>query len=70
MNKNTKKLVRKFARRMDRYVGMEMTHCGHEGPMVEAMHARDHLLDWLGEEIEATNRLAVAESNNLNRGPG
>ena len=68
--KHRKNLMKRIRRRLDRYVTMEVSHCGHEGPMVEAMHERDHFLDWLELEIETREKSAIAEDITLNRGPG
>lgn len=62
--------MRRIERRLDRYVGMEQTHCGHEGPEMEAKYERRRLLDWLADEIEEYAREACQLDNQLNRGPG
>lgn len=69
MSKTSHSLIRKFKRRLDKYVAMEQTHCGHEGPEMEAERAREKLIDWLGAEIEKCERAAVVESVR-NGGPG
>ena len=61
MSKHTKNLMRRVERRLDRYIDLETTHCGHEGPMAEAHYERERFLAWLAAEIEAIDgRAAVA----------
>ncbi len=62
--------MKRVRRRLDRYVDMETTHCGHEGPVALAMQERDNFLDWLEREIEARTKSAIAEDVKMNRGPG
>jgi len=62
MSKNTKNLMRRVERRLDRYIDLETTHCGHEGPMAEAHYEREKFLAWLAAEIEAIESLAGLET--------
>lgn len=62
MSENVKKLRTKFRRKLSRYVGMEMSHCGHEGPAEKAAQERERLIDWLFEEVERCEKEAVGES--------
>lgn len=52
MSRTIEKVMRGFTRRLDRYVDLEMTACGHDEPMVKAGRARDRLLDFVREEME------------------
>lgn len=60
----------KFKSKLYRYEDKLLTACGHDSLVLEAQHERDRLLEWLGDKIERTNADAIAESNNLHRGPG
>lgn len=51
MTKEHKKLMRKVARRLDKYVEMMQTHCGHEPGATLAMQEGEKFLEWLGDEI-------------------
>lgn len=56
MSNETKRFMRKFRRKLDHYVGMEITHCGHEEPMGKAFDYGWKLKKWVESEFE---RLAI-----------
>lgn len=70
MSKTSHNLIRRVERRLDRYVGMEQSHCGHEGPALEAKYERQRFLDWLQVELEKYANTVACERDALNRGPG
>ena len=45
-------------RRLNTYVGKEVTHCGHDELVKRADHARNRLMLWLEREIEELSRQA------------
>jgi hypothetical protein len=52
---NTKETMRKIRRRLDKYVHMECTHCGHEGPELLAAQERVKFLEFVEECLEKAN---------------
>lgn len=52
MTKYTLDLMCRIERRLNTYVGKEVTHCGHEGPRREAHEYGTKLLKFIEEEIE------------------
>ena len=62
MTKAHKALRAKFRRRLNRYVDMEVSHCGHEGPAILAAQEGDRLVDWVMGEVERCEVEAVRGS--------
>lgn len=56
MSKNIKSFRSKFRRRLQKYVGMEMTHCGHEAPALLAAQEGERLVAWVTAEAEKFER--------------
>ncbi len=52
MSKTTRNLMAKIKRRLDAYVDLECSHCGHEPNVTLAFQEREKLLKFLEQEIE------------------
>lgn len=51
MTKAMKAFRRTFRRKLVSYVDKELTHCGHEVPLLEAEQERERLIDWASDEL-------------------
>lgn len=52
MSETTLNLMVRIERKMNRYVGMAMTHCGHDELVEQADRARTRLMKFIEEEVE------------------
>lgn len=59
MTKNIKSFRSKFRRKLSKYVSMEMTHCGHEGPELLAAQEGARLEAWVVSEVEKYENAAI-----------
>ena len=59
MSKLSKSIIKKFDRRLRKYVDLEVSACGYESCLAEAEAERKKILKWLEQEVEKVEREVV-----------
>lgn len=57
----TARIMASFERRLNSYVDLEMTHCGHQEGVDEAQRSRDRMMKHVEKELDALARKAGVE---------
>ncbi len=52
MSKTTLRIMRSIEKRMESYVYLEATHCGHEVEEAKANASRNKLMDYIARRVE------------------
>lgn len=54
----TLRIMAGFERRLNTYIGHEVTHCGYDERVQVAIKSRERMFDWLQKEIDVLARKA------------